>query len=563
MRIAVFLCLFPFFVFTQYDGNTTPTYPELIRIYQSLAQTHDEIQLFNMGKSDTEFPLYLCVINGGKDSLATFEKARSQTTILINNAIHPGEPDGVNASLLWIEQWIRDGKKWKELPVIAIIPAYNVGGMLNRSSTSRANQDGPVEYGFRGNAQNLDLNRDFIKMDSENARTFARIFHALNPDVFVDNHVSDGADYQYTLTLISSLKERLTPSVRSLTYDTFLPQMTIALKKKGWDWAPYVETKEDVPESGIVAFNDLPRYAMGYASLFHTLSFTVETHMLKPFPQRVQANLAYLEYLIDWSGKHAVEIETARQAAIGYSLQQTHLRFDFETTETCDWITFKGYEFGRKPSAVTGLERLYYDRSKPVEKMIPYYNHHLATDSVRIPKAYVVCQTETKIIDYLRLNGVRMEEMNSEQQMVNQLKIETFDASGKPYEGHYLHSTVSNSEEPDSLCFPKGSVWIPTDQTKRNFIVSVLEPRMEDSYFAWNFMDSYVQEKEYFSAYVFEEKAAELLAKDPMLANEFYAKKRTDQLFAQDAWAQLFYIYRHSPYFESKTFNRLPVYKIY
>ena len=70
---------------------------------------------------------------------------------------------------------------------------------LNRNSTTRTNQNGPESYGFRGNARNYDLNRDFIKSDTKNAKTFAQIFHLVQPDVFIDNHVSNGADYQYIL----------------------------------------------------------------------------------------------------------------------------------------------------------------------------------------------------------------------------------------------------------------------------------------------------------------------------------------------------------------------------
>ena len=187
------------------------------------------------------------------------------------------------------------------LPVIAIIPAYNVGGMMNRNSFSRANQNGPEEYGFRGNAQNLDLNRDFIKMDSENAKTFAKIFHSLDPDVFVDTHVSNGADYQYTLTYISSTKERMAPALMKLTYQELLPALTVQLKKKKWDLFPYVDLVKETPKDGIQAFNDLPRYAMGYAALFDALSFTVETHMLKPFSQRVEATHDFLSELIQWT----------------------------------------------------------------------------------------------------------------------------------------------------------------------------------------------------------------------------------------------------------------------
>jgi hypothetical protein len=180
-----FICAVTFGIsFTGYSqidtrANTTPTYVELITEYKRLDSLHAEIELYEIGKSDTKFPIYLCILNGAQNQSKTFQKAKNSTTILINNAIHPGEPDGVNASLELIYEWIRKGKETENMPVIAIIPAYNVGGMLTRSASSRANQNGPEEYGFRGNSQNLDLNRDFIKMDSENAWTFVQIINIL------------------------------------------------------------------------------------------------------------------------------------------------------------------------------------------------------------------------------------------------------------------------------------------------------------------------------------------------------------------------------------------------
>ena len=263
-----------------------------------------------------------------------------ESTILINNAIHPGEPDGVNAMLIWIDTWIKNGKNTSDIPLIAFIPAYNVGGMMNRSSTSRANQNGPEEYGFRGNAKNLDLNRDFIKMDSQNAFTFAKIFHALDPDVFIDMHVSNGADYQYTLTYISSMKERMAPEIRNLCYSELLPYLRKSLKSKKIDLFPYVELKGETPAQGIYAFNDLPRYAMGYASLFNSLSFTVETHMLKPFPERVQASLAFMEEVFKWTFENQIKIELSRKSAFKYFETQDYFKFNYKLTEKPDSILF-------------------------------------------------------------------------------------------------------------------------------------------------------------------------------------------------------------------------------
>lgn len=550
--------------FAQWSQNTTPTYPELIAYYQKLDREHLEIELYAMGDSDTEWPIYVCVINGAKDSLKTFENARNATTILVNNAIHPGEPDGVNACLIWIDRWIANGKPTKNLPVIAFIPAYNVGGMLNRSSNSRANQNGPEEYGFRGNAQNLDLNRDFIKMDSPNAFTFATIFQALNPDVFVDTHVSNGADYQYTLTYISSMKERMQPATRDITYKTCIPALISTLKKNyQTDLFPYVELTAETPEGGIMAFNDLPRYAMGYAALFHTISFTVETHMLKPFPDRVKVTDQFLTELIKWTGECSVDIEKARKEAIQQCSQQAIYPLNYQLSKKADSIVFKGYEAIHKPSVVTGMERLYYDRTKPYKKQVPYFGSYSATDSVKIPEFYVLSGASKEVIRRLKVNGVEMKTLKNDSLLiVNVQQIRSYESGKSPYEGHYLHGKVQVGRETDTLLLRKGSLMIPLDQERRNFVISVLEPKSEDSYFNWNFFDSHLQQKEYFSAYVFEDIAAQLLEKDPDLAQEFYEKKRTDQQFASNPDAQLRFIYMNSPYYEKNTANRLPVWEI-
>lgn len=562
--ITISLFLVPIFSNAQWTSNSSPTYPELINYYQQLDKQHQEIELYAMGESDTQFPIYVCIINGANDSLQTFEKARNSTTILINNAIHAGEPDGVNACLIWIDQWIKNGKKTSDIPVIAIIPAYNVGGMVNRGSMSRANQDGPAEYGFRGNAQNLDLNRDFIKLDSKNAKTFTKIYQSINPDVFVDTHVSNGADYQYTLTLISSMKERLAPSVKSLTYNSFLPAITKTLEQKyTTDLFPYVELIDDIPEKGIQAFNDLPRYAMGYASLFHSLSFTVETHMLKPFPNRVEVTRQFLNELFLWSKQHTIEIEKSRNEAIAWADELKSIPIQYELSKKADSLLFKGFESGYKPSLVTNLPRLYYDRKQPFEKNVPYFGTHRATDNVQIPSAYIVDGSAVEIIERLKLNGIIMDNMGDQIREVTTLTISDYDSGKRPYEGHFLHTKTKVEEEKDSVSIHAGSYYIPTNQLNRMYLISVLEPKAEDSFFAWNFLDSHLQQKEYFSPYVFEEKAVEILAKDKQLAQDFAEKRKSDTTFAANSWEQLLYIYKRSSYFEKSTYNRLPVYKIY
>lgn len=544
-------------------GNTSPDYASLIAHLKSLDRASERMFLFDMGPSDVPgLPIYLCVLNAAKDSALTFAKARNGTTLLFNNAIHPGEPDGINACLIYTENYLKLDSINPLDPVVAFIPAYNVGGMLNRGSTSRVNQNGPEEYGFRGNSQNLDLNRDFIKMDSENSKTFVQIFHALKPDVFVDNHVSNGADYQYTLTYIASVRERIAPSLRKLIYGTLLPQITQDLKHSKWDLFPYVESVKEIPDSGIYQFNDLPRYAMGYASLFNTVAFTVETHMLKPFPNRVKATHDFMHSLVRWCVKNQYALEKARENAHEWEGSLSYFKYHFTRTKEADSIQFKGFQAVIDTHEITGLGHLKYDRTQPFQKSIPYFKHYRALDSLSIPKFYIVRGHEKRIIEHLKQNGIVMNELQEEKAMVVTAQVvRSFDALAKPYEGHYMHPNKIIERIEKKVVFRPGDVVIPSNQNGSLFLHSVLQPETEDSYFTWNYFDAYLQEKEYFSNYVFVDKIRSLLQSKAELRQAYEAKKSSDPEFAASEWQQLYYLYQNSPYFEA-SYMTLPVFEL-
>jgi hypothetical protein len=558
----LFFALLSLFSRAQWRGDSSPSYPELVAYLKKLDKENKEIKLFNMGLSDYGLPIYVVIINADSDSTKTFEKARNGTTILINNAIHPGEPDGINASLIWIDEWIKQGKPCKSFPMVAIIPAYNVGGMMQRSSTSRANQNGPEEYGFRGNARNLDLNRDFVKMDSENAFTFSRIFHALDPDVFVDNHVSNGADYQYSLTYISSMRERLAPSMNELTYNLCIPSLEKELGNRKVDLFPYVELKGETPESGIIAFNDLPRYAMGYASLFHSLSFTVETHMLKPFKERVQVTYDFLDVLVKWTTESSTEIEKSRREAFDWSNLQKVYSYNHELTEEKDSVMFKGYEFSKPIDPITNLPRLLYDRSKPFNKDIPHFRKYKPMNKYAIPRYFVVGGQEKETITRLRSNNIEFYTVKSDSVLkASSYRINSYKSLTKPYEGHFKHNSILFDKFEVNLSLKPGDILIPTKQRSRNFILAALIPDAEDSFFSWNFYDSYLQQKEYFSSYVFIDQVKFMLDSNPKLKLDFEKMKKESESFRNSEWEQLYFIYKNSPYFE-KSFMVLPIHSI-
>ncbi|UOQ70707.1 M14 family zinc carboxypeptidase [Hymenobacter cellulosilyticus] len=271
---------------------------------------------------------------------------------------------------------------------LVIIPIYNVDGSLVRNSTTRANQNGPESYGFRGNARNLDLNRDYIKQDSRNARAFAQLFQRWQPDVYVDTHTSDGADYQYTMTLIATQKDKLHPVLSQYLTQRLLPALYGGMSKRKSPMTPYVDFEGRTPDArGLQGFLETPRYSTGYTTLFNTIGFVTETHMLKAYTPRVRAQYDFLDLLVRSVHQDAAALAEARATAQEQLRTQTQfpLAWAIDTT-SFEKISFRGYEGKTKPSAVSGQPRLWYDRAAPYIRQINYYNTFRPTVSVTRPR---------------------------------------------------------------------------------------------------------------------------------------------------------------------------------
>lgn len=548
-----------------YKHNQSPAYNEVIEYYKQLAATYNETKLFECGPTDSGFPLHLFVIDKDRDFDPAASRQKGKSILLINNAIHPGEPDGIDACLRITDEILKQKSSAYDLDniVICIIPVYNIDGCLNRNSTSRVNQEGPEVYGFRGNAENYDLNRDFIKCDALNAQSFTEIFRKWDPDIFVDTHVSNGADYQYVMTLIATQHNRLTQPLDNYLQNKLSPALYDQMEAAGFPMCPYVNEFDKIPDNGIVEFMDYGRYSTGYTTLFNTIGFMSETHMLKPYEQRVESTYELLKIFINYVNDHAAEIIAVRSEA----KKQTVMATQFPITWNIDMqhasaFSFKGYTAKYKLSAVSGLQRLYYDRNEPFEKNIPFYNNYTVSNIIQAPKAYIIPAAWRNVIERLRLNKVAMLQLEKDTAMeVEVYYIKNYTSRQTPFEGHYLHSDVQVEKQKQIMSFHKGDYMIYVNQESNRYIVETLEPEAPDSFFAWNFFDPILMQKEYFSDYVFEDLAAEILEHDPALKSNLEIKKSTDAAFANDAQAQLDYVYEHSKYHEP-SHNRYPVYRL-
>lgn len=549
--------------FEQSKGTQTPAYPEIIDWWQKLDARSGKVKLLTMGMTDAGYPLHLAVVANNGDY--NFENIRknNKRIILINNGIHPGEPDGIDASMLLARDIVTGKYKIPDGVVLAIIPVYNIGGCLNRSAFFRVDQNGPEEFGFRGNSQNLDLNRDMIKCDSRDARALTEIFHITDPDVFIDNHVSNGADYQHIMTLLTTQHDKLGGAMGEYLVKEFEPALYTAMSRKGYDLVPYVNVWGGTPDEGWPEYWDSPRYASGFAALWQTFSFVPESHMLKPYDQRVKATYALMQCFIEFSAANAEKIKALRAKA----REEVRIAERFPISWALDKalfkeVLYKGFASGRRPSEVSGLPRLYYDRNKPYEKSIRIFNYFPARMFISKPRAYIIPAGWWKVVELLQLNKVTMQQLKKDTTIeVEVYHIDDYKTQPRQYEMHHLNSDVKISSTIKKMLFRRGDWYIPMNQVANRFLAETLEPQAEDSYFAWNFFDAILGQKEGYSTYAFEDIAAAYLKDNPQVRDKLEQRRAADTAFAKDGRAQLNFVYQQSPWFEP-AYLQYPVYRV-
>ena len=544
-------------------GDSSATYAQCIAFYKSLDLAYPSITVRTMDTTDAGLPLHVALYqkSGVFDTAAWRRKGRM--VILIINGIHAGEPDGVDASMMFLRDCAAGKIDVPEGIVLAAIPVYNIGGFLNRGRASRANQDGPAQYGFRGNSQNLDLNRDFTKCDSREARAFARIFHWLDPHILLDTHVSDGADYQHVMTLLSTQYNKLGTAQGALMRNTLDPALYADMAAQKLPLIPYVNNWDDHPEQGWTAFYDPPRFASGYAALWQCLTWVSETHMLKPFPNRVLATYWLMKSLLKTAAREQATIIAARNDARRTLAGAPVLPLAWQPDTTrFSRYWFLGYRAAQKPSEVTGKPRLYYDHSRPFADSIRIYDYYRPTDSVALPVAYVLPGAWQHVAERLQDNGVTMQRLTRDTTMrLHAYRIAAYETYNKPYEGHYKHHHVRVTKQRESIVLHTGDWLIPTAQPARRFLAEMLEPQADDSYFSWNFFDAILQRKEGYSDYRWEDVAGSLLQSDAALRKAFEDARAGDTALQNSAAAQLQWVYDHSEYLEPE-YLRYPVYRV-
>ncbi len=550
--------------FEQGNGNQTTTLAQCIAFYETLAARFPTVlRLFQIGVSDGGVPIHAGVVTA--DGVFDREQLkRDQRPIFFNNnGIHPGEPEGIDGCMAFVRDFCTQPQRLAALgnTVFLFIAVYNVDGCLNRDNTSRVNQVGPESFGFRANTRNLDLNRDFVKCDSLEAQAFNRFFRAWDPEVMVDTHTSNGADYGYTMTLIHTQTDKLGVGLGDYLRDTMVPAIYTRMDQRGWPTCPYVNCSRQSPDQGIELFLEVPRFSTGYATLHHCIAFMPETHMLKPFADRYAAMRALVETVLAITATDAARIQAlraqARQQAATRARWPVAWRTDYSRQCT---FRFKGFQAVHSPSRLGNYTRMAYDQSQPWEQDITVHDRCVEEVVVSAPRAYLIPQAWREVVERLQWNGVQMERLAADQTLQARVYHVTSTTSRKhPYEGHMFHDQLELTEHVETVSAHAGDYLVPLAQANARYAVETLEPRGHDSFFRWGFFNSVLEKKENFSDYVFEDTALQMLHDEPGLREKFEAWKGQHPELLSDQAAVLGFVFAHGQRHREPSWKRYPV----
>ncbi len=564
------------------DYQRTPNYAETLKFLEQLSVHHpDRVRIEDFGRSGEgrALKVAICSADGTFDPSAIH--ASGKVVLLVQNAIHAGEMDGKDACLALLRDLLYDPSlaPLLERVVLVIIPIYNVDGHERRSAYNRFNQNGPEEMGWRANATNLNLNRDYLKADAPETRAFLRLFRKWAPDFFVDNHVTDGADFQYEATFGIDATPDVFPETAAWIRSTVTPQLDREVNAEGHlVWPDLVILVDDTdPAKGLEFISNAPRFSTGYMILRNRPGLLVELHALKSYRRRVSADYAILRSLLgvlNREARHLIELNQRADAAaeaLG-SVEGRGAPFPLvvswsgETTE----VMFRGVEFERFASPVSGQTAIRYSE-KPMVARLPSRTGASVSVQTLPPAGYIVPPGWVAVVDVLEAHGVTVRRLTRPWTGT----VERYHCSGmrwpsQPFEGRHPILATGNVESAmgefgrcelskEEGSFPAQSVVVPLDQTLAKIAIHWLEPEAPDSALRWGFFDSIFEQKETGEAYEVERLAARDLTRDTVLRTEFERRIAADATFAADPQGRLDFFYRQTPWWPANRVGAYPV----
>ncbi|MCU1288815.1 MAG: hypothetical protein JWN60_1044 [Acidobacteria bacterium] len=543
----------------QTDYRQSWNYADTIRFAQKLDKASDKIIYKSFGASGENKDLPLLIAADDKTFSPEEARRKGKAVILIQAGIHSGEIDGKDAGFALLRD-IAITKTRADLlknAVLLFIPIYNVDGHELASPYNRINQNGPDEMGWRGTSANLNLNRDYMKADAPETRAFLRLWNDWKPDFFFDLHVTDGADFQYNVTYEYAHFDEVSPFVKNWMNEYFDGRIVREVEKEGNLLTHYLEFGGREVTSGIYTFIAAPRFATGYAALRNRPGLLIETHSLKPYRSRVRGTYDVLWKTIAEINDSKASLFEANRKADEETIARGRIfdpsaRFPLrlELTEKSEPFELKAVEYSIQDSEISGGKKIVYG-TKPLEITVKKFDNARVSSAIAPPLYYIVPPQWRAAIDVLQAHGIEFQRTSKPLTIeVESYRLTEAKWATAPFENR-LPVNYKAVPVTEPRTFPAQSVIVPLSQTAANAAIHLLEPGSGDSLAAWGFFNAVFEQKEYFSDYIMEKIAAEMLAKDADLKREFEEKLK-DEKFAKSPRARLNFFYERSPYSDKK-----------
>jgi murein tripeptide amidase MpaA len=550
--------------------RVTPDYDETLRFCKQIEAGSRWVKVESYGTSGQGRDLPLVIVS--RDGAFTPQQAfaTGKPIVLIQNGIHSGEIEGKDACLALL----RDLAVLRRRPglldhcILLVLPIFSVDAHERRGRYNRINQNGPDEMGWRSTPIGLNLNRDYLKVETPEMRAMlARVYTKWWPHLLVDDHTTDGADYRHDLTYGFNHGAGTPAALTHWLEESFEGRVIPRLAAMGHVPAPYLTfRKGNDPLSGIDFGDSPPRFSTGYTPLQCRPSILVETHMLKPYETRVRATYDLLVALLEEISARPEELVRAVAEAEGETIARgresdparREVTLRTRTTDRSVPFAFKGVATRLDSSDITGGFVPRYG-AEPWDVSIPLYREAEATLTVRQPVGYLIPQEWASCRDRLEIHGVRFRRLTRAwRDTVEVQRIVAWSDSAAPFEGHRTIQVRRVALERRVRAFRPGDLWVPLDQRSAMVAVQLFEAQAQDGLMYWNAFDTIFQQKEYAEDYVMEPVAKKMLADDPALAREFLAKLSADSAFAKSPDQRINFFYLRSPWADSEQ-NAHPV----
>ncbi len=546
------------------DYRETGRYAEAVEFARKLEKRSPWVQVQKIGTTPQGRDMIMLVVS--RDRAFTPEAAArtGKPVIFIQNGIHPGEIAGKDATFMLLRDVVISKRfaSWLDHVILLVLPVFNIDGHERMSPHNRINQNGPAEMGWRTTAQGLNLNRDYMKADAPEMRAFLKIYTSWLPELLIDNHVTDGADYRYDVTIGVPTEQEIWPSMGQWSR-RLLDNLLAGLEEEGHVASRYAEPRTYGDFSkGLIAWGSWPRFSTGYAAIQNRAGLLVETHSLKRYRTRVWAHYDVMRRAIEFVAQNNTAVKQAAAEADREIVRQAGrtIFVGGEAAEGGDPFVYKGLSARMEKSDLTGGFYPVFGKDA-VDLRVPLSERVRPFFEPVVPAAYAVPREWKAVLDLLAAHGVRTERLERKRNAkVEVYRFKDVRWSERPYESRHT-LTFKTELSGETLVLPEGMVLVPANQRAIRVAVNLLEPDGPDAAVRWGFFDTIFEQKEYAEPYIIEPLAKRMIENDQKLREEFEARLKSDPKFAASVQAKRQFFFERSPYFDRNK-DRYPVLRV-